>query len=477
MPAMFRSCRWGAVALFLIAASVSRAQLPVSSRPTSGEERSATAPEATVVIGPMAGAVTQRSARLWAQLRGAAADSETEVWAEYARVAGSDAATPVTLRTERVKVNATTGWTVQILLDRLEPGTPYAYSVHWQGRKGGGVSARATFKTETLWQFRTDPPTMRVLAGSCAYTNDPPDDRPSRPYGRDPAIFETMAGRDPDLTVWMGDNLYFREPDFGDETAMAQRYDKFRSLPELQSLWRKGQHLATWDDHDFGPNDSNSSYVHKDKSLRLFQRYWVNPSYGLPGLPGVFTSQTIGDAEFFMLDDRWYRDSDRLIDDDRAMLGREQIRWLKNALLASTATWKFIVSGSQVLNLSNHYEGWNRFPRESQEFLAWLEKQRVPGVIILSGDRHFSVMLKQERAGTYPLYELTCSPLTAGTYDNPSQETSNNSRIMPGSVVTRNNFCELNFSGARGSRRLKLAIHDGRGEALWSMELAEAELK
>lgn len=340
-----------------------------------------------------------------------------------------------------------------------------------------GASELASVQTESLWQFRTDPPAVRILAGSCAYTNDAQDDRPGLPYGRTPAIFESMANRRPDLTLWVGDNIYLREPDFGDETAMSARYDKWRALPELQSLLRQGRHVATWDDHDYGPNDSNSSYVHKDKSLKLFQRYWGNPSYGLPGVPGVFTSHVISDAEFFLLDNRWYRDSDRLADEDRRMLGSEQIRWLRNALLASTATWKFIVSGSQVLNLTNQFEGWNRFPRESQEFLVWLEKQKIPGVIFMSGDRHFSVMLKLDRTGTYPLHELTCSPLTAGAYENPSREVGDNPRLIPGSAVTRNSFCELDFSGPKGARRLSISIRDVKGELQWARELLEADLR
>lgn len=425
----------------------------------------------------MVGAVTPRSARVWAQLEGVPGNRPAEVWLEYWADRDPNATAAPRKRTDKVMTHAALHWTVHLPLDRLEPGTRYQYKVLWKTAAGQGASASATLKTDSHWQFRTDPPALRILAGSCAYTNDPQDDRPGAPYGRSTKIFQSMAERQPDLTLWMGDNIYFLEPDFGDETAMSSRYDKWRALTDMQALLRQGSHAAIWDDHDYGPNNSNGAYVHKDKSLKLFQRYWNNPSYGVPGLPGVFTSQVMGDAEFFLIDNRWYRDSDLLIDEDKRMLGSEQLRWLKNSLLASTATWKFIVSGSQILNLNNQFEGWNRFPRESQEFLDWLERQRVPGVVFLSGDRHFSAMLKVDRPSTYPLYELTCSPLTSGPYENPSRDVVNNPRLIAGSAVTRNSFCELELTGARGSRKLAISIRNGNGEPQWQRDIQEAELR
>jgi alkaline phosphatase D len=101
-----------------------------------------------------------------------------------------------------------------------------------------------------LWQWCKGPPDIRVLASSCAYTNEAQDDRPGKPYGQGNQIFQTMAKQKPNFTLWLGDNIYLREPDFGDANAMARRYDKWRSLPELQELLQTGSHLAIWDDYN-----------------------------------------------------------------------------------------------------------------------------------------------------------------------------------------------------------------------------------
>ena len=98
-------------------------------------------------------------------------------------------------------------------------------------------------------------PDFRFVIGSCAYINDPPYDRPGEPYGGEYEIFEQIAAQRPDFMIWLGDNVYLREPDWNSEAGILYRYTHTRSLPQLQKLLRICPHYAIWDDHDFGPND------------------------------------------------------------------------------------------------------------------------------------------------------------------------------------------------------------------------------
>ena len=428
------------------------------------------------INGPLVGSVTLKSAKIWLQIPVIRSRDEFQTFLEYESTNNTGKFTNQLKNTKRVILDADKNHFIWELTD-LEPQTKYQYRV--VAKKGSQVfrSKAYTFQTETLWQWRKDPPNIKVLASSCAYTNDSPEDRPGKPYGQGNTIFSSMANLKPDVTLWLGDNIYLRETDFDNPKAMASRYDKWRSIPDLQSLMQSGSHLATWDDHDYGQNDSNSSNPFKQVSLDLFKRYWPNPSFGLPELPGVFTQYKSSDVEFFMLDDRWYRDNEKLQENSKQMLGPEQLRWLKNALLSSTATWKLIITGSQVLNLNNKYEGWHHFQKESNEFMQWLESQQIPGVMLLSGDRHFSVLLKKERTNTYPLYELTCSPSTAGPYLSAIQETQNNPSVVKDSLVTANNFCDLEFSGKRGERQMFIQIKDQSGKSLFTTTISEKQLR
>jgi len=411
--------------------------------------------------GPMAGPAAMREVPIWFQ-----ADSPASARIEY--WAGDEARHR---HSATIKLDAAEDYAATLRLVGLEPGVRYRYQLFIDDKAAGPVGEVAT---RVLWQRRRDAPDFRVLTGSCAYFKDPPYDRPGSAYGSGTGIFDAMADKQPDLTLWLGDNLYFREADFS-PWGMGERYRVTRARPELQKLLRRGQHAAIWDDHDYGPNNANASWIHKGEALRLFRRYWPNPGYGLPEAPGVFTVLSLGDADFFLLDDRYYRDADPLPEQPgKAMLGPAQLRWLQNALLNSTAAFKLIANGSQMLDDLGRHEGWNRFAGEQSGFLSWLAQSGISGLLFLSGDRHHTELLRIERRNRYPLYELTCSPFTSGTHGVEKER--QNPNLVAGTLVGERNFCSLEFTGTGAARAVTLRSFNGEGRELWARTLTLSEL-
>ena len=145
------------------------------------------------------------------------------------------------------------------------------------------------------------------MFGSCAYVNDPAFDRPGTPYGSDHEIFDAMAAKKPALMLWVGDNTYTREVDFHSPSGIRYRYRHDRALPPLQPFLASTHHYATWDDHDYGPNDSDGTFPLKDVSLERLQAVLAGRAYGLRETPGVFQRFQWNDVELFLVDDRYYR--------------------------------------------------------------------------------------------------------------------------------------------------------------------------
>ncbi|MBL8524588.1 MAG: alkaline phosphatase family protein [Betaproteobacteria bacterium] len=419
--------------------------------------------------GPMAGASYMRGAKLWLQASGPS-KAVVEYW---------DVQQPKKiLATPPLPLKADEDFVGHFAIGGLEPGNTYGYRVKLDG-KLQDVKQSLIFRTQTLWQWRTDAPDWKLALGSCAYTNEVAYDRPGVPYGGPPsamAIYDSIARQKPDAMLWTGDVIYYRETDWDSLWGMRYRWRHDRAAAELQSLLRTGHHFAIWDDHDYGPNDSTGAFVRKGDSLALFKRYFANPDYGLPETPGVFGNFTFNDAEIFLTDNRYYRDSDWLQDADRAMLGAAQLRWLKNSLVASTAPIKLVVMGSQVTNDLNRRESWHMFPRERDDFLKFLIDHKINGVMLLTGDRHFTELLKTERPGSYPLYELTCSPLTSGVGSDAKAEAAN-VQIVPGTFVAERNFCTIEFSGPRRQRKLTMKSFSTEGKQLWEKQIALSELR
>jgi alkaline phosphatase D len=405
--------------------------------------------------GPMQGYTTMRSTTIWLQTKVGATSAQIEYWSEDKPEQH--------FRSKKIALNDMDDYTAHITLsESLSPSQKYAYRILIDDQVMDGVYH---FATHSLWQWRTDPPESKVLLGSCAYINQAEYDRPQTPYGSGMEIFSTMAKAKPDLTLWLGDHVYFREADYS-PFGMNDRYRHDRSTPYLQPLLQTGAHAAIWDDHDYGPNDANASFIHKDYSLEIFKRYWANPSYGLPEMPGVSTIVQQDDVEFFLLDGRYYRDDDKLTDVDKAMFGKQQLRWLKNALRNSNASYKFIVSGSQMLDKYSPYEGWRNFSQERDSFIDWLTQSGIEGVMFISGDRHHTELLQWTRDKAYPLYELTCSALTAGTHDITKEK--NNPGIVDGTLVGEHNFCSLEFSGPKKERQMIMKSIATDGRVLWT---------
>jgi alkaline phosphatase D len=413
--------------------------------------------------GPMAGPSTAHAVTIW--LQGAGAGHARIAYWVQGKAASVQWSQTVALRAEE-------DFSAQIVLSGLTKGTRYEYRVRVEGQPVGAVHRFTT-------QGAALPLAFKIVTGSCVYINADTDSlsdwRPTwSPYGGDTAIFRAMAAAQPDLTLWLGDNLYYRKADTEDPLKMAARWRHDRATADLQPLLATGAHAAIWDDHDYGPNNSDRHFAHKDAALTLFKRYWAHPSYGLSDAPGIFSSLRHGDVEVFLLDNRWYRDPDHIPMAGKSQFGAPQLAWLKAALARSDATFKLIAGGSQFLHAGHRYEGWHHFPAEREAFIAWLTAQRIEGVLFLSGDRHATELLRWPRDAAYPLYELTCSPLTSGT--RTASRADEHATLAAGTQVAVHNFCTLAFSGVAGQRQLTLRSHAADGRMLWQRDIPQSAL-
>ena len=358
-------------------------------------------------------------------------------------------------------------------LSGLLPGTRATYAID-----GDGDTREGAVRAQPYWFPGDDAPDVTIAIGSCFFlaAEETPWNRTS--YGGGYEIFGAIADKAPDLMVWLGDNLYFQPPDEFDPASMAARYRRQRAHPALSRLLVAAPHLAIWDDHDYGPNDADMSYGLKGESLALFTRYWPNPSFGLPGAPGIYGRARMGDVDLFLLDDRWYRSAERRRDEaGKTMFGAAQLEWLRNALAHSRAPLKLVVNGSQMWNRVDRFEGFNHYADEQKALFDWLLAQRVEGLLFATGDRHFGELLKLERPAAYPLYEFTSSPLTSRPWADPDAAERANPDLVPGTLVGTRQFGLIRVSGPAKDRRIALESYDQKGTLLWRHELKARDLR
>ena len=300
----------------------------------------------------------------------------------------------------------------------------------------------------------------RIAFGSCSE-----EDKPQ------PILAHVVASR-PDLFVYLGDNIY------GDSRSMDTLRAKYRRLgakPEFQQLRSATTLLATWDDHDYGWNDTGRHFPYKETSKRIFLDFWGEPAgTERRERPGIYTSylfeQNGRRLHLIVLDTRTFRDNllrnDRIAphkndyrpnpSPDSTLLGAAQWSWLE-AQLRLPADLRIIASSIQFSHQYNGWESWTNVPHEQQRMLDLIRSTRAGGVIFISGDVHWGEISRLDRNGLYPVYDVTSSGLTE-TWPNVEP---NINRV--GQVVRENNFGLIDIDWSRPDPRITLRLYDVTG--------------
>jgi len=421
---------------------------------------------AQIVAGPMLGYSEMREVMLWVQ-------TEKSVTVKYNYwVKGGDG---TQFSTEPTITRKDNYFIAKVIAEEVLPGNMYEYELVINGKKQK-FDYPLEFQSQTLWQYRTDPPAFKFAVGSCVYTNEPEFDRPGRGYGYTYGIFNKIYEQKPNFMVWGGDNIYLREVDWNTRSGVYKRYIDFKRQPELQKLFANTHHYATLDDHDYGPNDSDRGYWGKSWTLDAFQQNWGNPNYIFPGeaVTGTFFWE---DVQFFMMDDRSFRAPNDLKDESKDYFGEKQLTWLIDALVNSSAPFKFVVTGGQVVNQAALYENMSTFPVERQKLFDAIANHNISGVVFITGDRHHTSLRKMEREGTYPIYDLTVSSLTSGMA-KPADVERTDADLIPNTIVEDlQNFGMLEVSGERLNRVLKINIIDNTGADRWDYTIKANDLR
>ena len=195
-------------------------------------------------------------------------------------------------------------------------------------------------------------------------------------------------------------------------------------LRDFHSAWRnlvaEIPVYAAWDDHDYYDNDvsglpEGASPADQQNLRTVFMTSWNNPSYGLPGQQkGIFFHTRIGAFDVIALDTRSLRGDKK---SPHAYLGAEQMDWLKKTLLACKGTFIILSSGTMWSDtVSNGKDSWGVWdPQGREELFSFIEEHKIPGVLLISGDRHGARGFKIPRPSGYTFYEFEAASLGGWT--------------------------------------------------------------
>jgi phosphodiesterase/alkaline phosphatase D-like protein len=256
------------------------------------------------------------------------------------------------------------------VLTGLAPRTRYRYAV----QAGSEPPLDGEFGT-----FPDGPGSFRVVFASCANTGSTSD------------VFTAMKEQQPDLFVHMGD-LHYEDITRNDLAAFREAYVRVLASPTQAALFRSVPLAYTWDDHDFGPNNSDRTSPSRTAALQAYRRF--TPHYPLDDHPAATIHQafTVGRVRFLMTDARSARSPHRLPASQRTMLGSAQLAWIERELEAAKSA-SLVVWVNTIPWITRRFElfrqGWAKFAHEREAIANTIARLGLTErLIMLSGDAH-----------------------------------------------------------------------------------------
>lgn len=357
--------------------------------------------DALFPLGVQAGDMTSSSVVLWTH----SADAEKKrlrVWRDSAtpghvRVAFEGEATPV-------------DGAVKVKVEGLGAGW-YRYAFYDDAWTKRGPAGR--FRTA----FAEDDSRPLVIAGlSCANTKKAPF------VALEMAATEEEA---PDVVCHLGDMSYNDDLETIDE--YRAKWRETLSDPGYRKLYAMAGLYATWDDHEIGNNyDPETWAVEQPERLAAAKQTYFE-HVAVERLPDdrLWKSRRWGKAaELFVLDSRSERRPSTRTTDDPIYVSKEQLAWLKDAVVDSPCHFKVILTSVPITALTGLWttadaDRWVGYAAQRKDLLDHLTSNDVTGVVFLTGDFHCSFITRVEPEGPASKYwEIAMGP-TAAFAPNP----------------------------------------------------------
>lgn len=261
-------------------------------------------------------------------------------------------------------------------LEGLTPDTSYSYFWIEQDDSTGEDSAG---------QFRTfpaagEPARFSFAFGSCAQT------------GSEHPVFDEIRRLQPLFFLHTGD-LHYENIAVNDQALYQNAIARVFASTVQNRFFRSFGVSYMWDDHDFGPNNSDSTAASRPAALAAYRS--IVPHYPLaltndPQAP-VGQSFTVGRVRFILADLRSARDANKSPDGpQKSMFSHAQRVWFFDELKTARDSHALIVWLSSMPWIADDgsSDRWSSFSHERRLISDFIVQQNIRNLVLLSGDSH-----------------------------------------------------------------------------------------
>ncbi len=407
---------------------------------------------ATLTHGPLRGGSDSRSMDFWAR---ASAPGEYTLQLKTDPTSSSQFPAPKTSA-----ASAENDLTLHWRVGDLQPATKYVGMAVFRGDQEIWSDPKLSVRTPA----GDDAIESSVVFGSCSN---------ERAYPEQP-IWGAISAGGPDALVLLGDTPYI---DSTDLEVQRRRYREFFAFEPVRRALSETASYFTWDDHDYAADGQWGRVKGRENVRRAFLEYHASGDLGLAD-EGIFQSFRRGPIEVFLLDTRWFGDTENspLAEGERSLLGDLQITWLQRGLQKSKADFKLLACG-MVWNSAvrpNKRDCWCHWMAERDGLLRWIGERKISGVVLIGGDIHRSrvILHPVKSLAGYDVPEFISSPLAQSVIESAKVD-------APGllfDVGTTSAFLRVDATRGAEGALLRARILDSAGKELFSKTMGLAEL-
>jgi len=279
--------------------------------------------------------------------------------------------------------------------------------------------------------------------------------------------YRHMIADDPDLIVFLGDYIHessvkegaVRRHGSGEPATLADyrvRHALYREDADLRAAHAAVPWMLTWNDHEVQEGYAADSpqgklpleqfMARRVAAYRAYYEHLPLRERMRPNGPAMRLYVQMGWgslARFYLLDTRQYRSPQPcppegrrsggnvvdvsackdLEDVQRTMLGRQQARWLEEALELSPARWNVIGQPLLMAQFDRKSgrgrkawtDGWDGYPIARKRLLAFLQDKRTANPVVIGGGAHAFAVANLHRHFDPPLSRLVASEFTSSS--------------------------------------------------------------
>ncbi|MFT5886148.1 MAG: alkaline phosphatase D [Arcticibacterium sp.] len=226
-------------------------------------------------------------------------------------------------------------------------------------------------------------------------------------------IYDSMLKLNPAFHCQTGDYVYYDKPGplVNNVELARHKWHAMNSWPSLLDFYGKTPLYLQKDDHDLlkddaGPSSTPLGSLSYEDGLAVWREQ--APIKGTP----YRTFRWGKDLQIWSVEGREFRSKNKTPDaPDKTIWGKEQIRWFKETIEASDATFKILVSPTPIVGPDRSKGKFDNHSNASfQTEGMWLRKYLADhNVFVINGDRHWQYVSVDPETG---LWEFSQGPVS-----------------------------------------------------------------